>query len=329
MKKPKILVVMKTDEEQKARFKACAGDADLLFLPASEASDELLGTTDAVIGNLSPKRIRTARNLKWMQLTSAGADGYTVPGILPEGAVLTNASGAYGLAISEHMIACLLFLMKNLALYAADQTAHVWQDHGPVASICNSRTLVVGLGDIGGEFARRMAAMGSRVTGIRRHVSAKPDYLDALYASPDRDAFFGCLKDADVVASCLPGTKETARLFDREAFGAMKRGAYFLNVGRGSAVDSLALADALNGGRLAGASVDVTDPEPLPPDHPLWAARNILVTPHISGGDHLRETTERILSIAADNLHRFVTGQRLRNIVDPDSGYRRFEGGET
>ena len=329
MNKPKILIVMKTDEEQKARFRADAGDADLLFLPASEVTDELLGTADAVIGNLSPKRIRTARNLKWMQLTSAGADGYAVPGILPEGAVLTNASGAYGLAISEHMVACLLFLMKKLALYAENQANRVWQDRGPVASICNSRTLVVGFGDIGGEFARRMAALGSRVTGIRRHPSAKPDYLDALYASPDRDAFFGCLKDADVVASCLPGTKETVRLFDREAFGAMKRGAYFLNVGRGSAVDSLALADALNDGRLAGASVDVTDPEPLPPDHPLWTARNILITPHISGGDHLRETTERIHAIAADNLRRFVTGAPLRNVVDLSTGYRRFADGES
>ena len=107
----------------------------------------------------------------------------------------------------------------------------------------------------------------------------------------------------------------------------MKEGAYFLNIGRGSSVDSLALADALNSGHLAGASVDVTDPEPLPPDHPLWNARNILITPHISGGDHLRETTERIVGIAADNLNRFIAGRALRNVVDPEAGYRRFESG--
>ena len=106
----------------------------------------------------------------------------------------------------------------------------------------------------------------------------------------------------------------------------MKEGAYFLNVGRGSSVDSLALADALNSGHLAGASVDVTDPEPLPPEHPLWSAKNILVTPHISGGDHLRETKNRIIGIAADNLGRFVSGRPLRNVVDCVAGYRRFEG---
>lgn len=316
-----ILVTLHIDTSQKQKLIAAAGNAELLFLPSREVTDDILSSVDAVIGNLPPKRLGTARNLKWIQLGSAGADGYTAPGILPEGAVLTNASGAYGLAISEHMIASLLFLMKNLGGYAANQAEHKWKDCGPVSSVWNSRTLVVGLGDIGGEFAGRMHALGSRVTGIRRHKAQIPEYLEALY-TPDR--LFDCLKDADVVASCLPGTPETRRLFSREAFAAMKEGAYFLNVGRGSSVDSLALADALNSGHLAGASVDVTDPEPLPADHPLWDARNILVTPHISGGDHLYETVERIVGIAADNLNRFVNGQELCNIVDPDAGYRRF-----
>lgn len=322
MNTKKILVTLPLDASQKQKLTASAGDADLLFLPSSEVTDDLLSTADAVIGNLPPKRLTGARNLKWIQLGSAGADGYTEPGVLPEGAVLTNASGAYGLAISEHMVACLLFLMKNLGAYAENQAEHLWRDRGPVSSIWNSRTLVVGLGDIGGEFAKRMHALGSHVIGIRRHEAPKPDYLDALY-QPDR--FTDCLRDADVVASCLPGTRETRRLFDREAFAAMKEGAYFLNVGRGSSVDSLALADALNSGHLAGASVDVTDPEPLPADHLLWSARNILITPHISGGDHLPETKERIVGIAADNLSRFVNGKELRNVVDLKAGYRRFE----
>lgn len=323
MDKPIILVLMRTDEEQKAQLEAAANGAELIWLPDREVTDELLGTVDAVIGNLNPAQLKNARRLRWIQLGSAGADGYTEKGALPEGAVLTNASGAYGLAISEHMVACLLFLMKKLDRYAADQATHTWQDRGPVSSIWNSRTMVVGLGDIGGEFARRMHALGSRVTGIRRHDAPKPDYLEALCRM---DRFFDCLGEADIVASCLPGTRETYRLYDAKAFAAMKEGAYFLNVGRGSSVDSLALADALNSGHLAGASVDVTDPEPLPPEHPLWSAKNILVTPHISGGDHLRETKNRIIGIAADNLGRFVSGRPLRNVVDCVAGYRRFEG---
>lgn len=318
----KILVTLHIDSSQEQKLTAAAGDSELFFLPYREVTDDLLSSVDAVIGNLPPKRLGIARNLKWIQLCSAGADGYTTPGVLPDGAVLTNASGAYGLAISEHMIACLLFLMKNLGVYAANQAEHLWKNGGPVSSVWNSRTLVVGLGDIGGEFAKRMHALGSRVTGIRRHRARKPEYLDELYTT---ERLFDCLKDADIVASCLPGTPQTRRLFGREAFTAMQEGAYFLNVGRGSSVDSLALADALNSGHLAGASIDVTDPEPLPADHPLWNARDILITPHISGGDHLYETTERIVGIAADNLNRFVNGQELRNIVDPDAGYRRFE----
>ena len=219
------------------------------------------------------------------------------------------------------MIGSLLCIMKKLHLYGADQSKHVWNDYGNVASIYGSKTLVVGFGDIGSEFAVRMHALGSQVTGIRRNKTEKPDYLEALY---QMDAFYECLKTADIVATCLPGTKETYHIFDKKAFAQMKEGAFFLNVGRGSAVDSYALADALNSGHLAGASVDVTEPEPLPSDHPLWDAKNLLITPHISGNYHLKETHERIVRIAADNLDRFIRGEKLRNVVDFATGYRKL-----
>ena len=219
------------------------------------------------------------------------------------------------------MIGSLLCIMKKLHLYGADQSKHVWNDYGNVASIYGSKTLVVGFGDIGSEFAVRMHALGSQVTGIRRNKTEKPDYLEALY---QMDAFYECLKTADIVVTCLPGTKETYHIFDKKAFAQMKEGAFFLNVGRGSAVDSNALADALNSGHLAGASVDVTEPEPLPSDHPLWDAKNLLITPHISGNYHLKETHERIVRIAADNLDRFMRGEKLRNVVDFATGYRKL-----
>ena len=318
----KILVVMRVTDAQRERLMRSAGGAELVFASGADVTAEMLRSADAVIGNMSPKRLAEAPELKWVQLGSAGVNGYTADGPLPSGTVLTNASGAYGLAISEHMLACLLFLMKNLGGYAADQAGHVWQDRGPVTSVWGSRTLVVGAGDIGTEFARRMHALGSRVTGIRRHPGEKPDCYEAVL-TPDR--LTECLAEADVVADCLPGTQDTAHVFDRAAFAAMKRGAYFLNVGRGGTVDSYALADALNSGRLAGASVDVTEPEPLPPEHPLWSARNVLITPHVSGGGHLYETTERIVDIAAENLSRFVSGRPLINVVDRSAGYRHHE----
>ena len=318
----KILVVLPVNEAQKEKLIRSAPGEELVFLSGREVTEEILRDADAVIGNVNPKLLSGAHRLRWVQLSSAGTDGYTADGVLPEGAVLTNATGAYGLAISEHMVACLLYMMKNLDQYAADQAGHIWHDHGPVDSIWGSRTLVVGLGDIGGEFAQRMHALGSQVTGIRRNRAEKPDYLEGLY---QLDALQECLKTADVVASCLPGTRETYHIFDRDAFAQMKEGAYFLNIGRGGAVDSFALANALNSGHLAGAWLDVTEPEPLPADHPLWNAKNIFITPHISGGNHLPETFERIVGIAADNLARFVAGQPLRNMVDMTTGYRRFE----
>lgn len=317
----KILVVLPVENRHKELLRSCAEGAQMEFIPAKDLTKQLVQDADIIIGNVSPELLRGTGRLKWLQLNSAGTDGYTEDGILPEGALLTNATGAYGLAISEHMIGALLCIMKKLHLYGADQQKHVWGDHGNVTSIYGFKTLVVGFGDIGSEFAVRMNALGSRVTGIRRNQTEKPDYLEALY---QMDALAECLRTADIVAACLPGTEETYHIFDRNAFAKMKKGAYFLNVGRGNAVDSYALAEALNSGHLAGASVDVTEPEPLPKEHPLWDAKNLLITPHISGNYHLQETHERIIQIAADNLARFMQGRELRNIVDFATGYRKL-----
>ena len=317
----KILVALPVEDRHKKLLRSSAQGAQMEFSPAKDLTRQQVQDADIIIGNVSPELLRGTEKLKWLQLNSAGTDGYTQEGVLPKAVLLTNATGAYGLAISEHMIGALLCMMKKLHLYGADQQKHVWGDHGNVTAIYGSRTLVVGFGDIGSEFAVRMNALGSRVTGIRRNKAEKPDYLEALY---QMDAFEECLKTADIVATCLPGTRDTYHVFDRNAFAKMKEGAYFLNVGRGSAVDSYALAEALNSGHLAGASVDVTEPEPLPKEHPLWDAQNLLITPHISGNYHLQETHERIIRIAADNLVRFMQGRELKNIVDFSTGYRAF-----
>lgn len=320
--KYKILVVMAVEEHHKEILKKSAGDSDIEFIPEENLTKEKAEEADIIIGNLSTELIKDSKKLKWLQLNNAGTDGYTKAGVLPENTILTNATGAYGLAISEHMIGSLLFIMKKLHLYSADQKEHIWDDHGTVDSIYGTKTLVVGFGDIGSEFAIRMNALGSNVTGIRRNKSDKPDYLKALY---QMDALDKCLEDADIVASCLPGTSETYHVFNKETFAKMKKGAYFINVGRGGAVDSYALSEALNSGHLAGAAIDVTEPEPLPKDHPLWDAKNILITPHISGNYHLKETHERIIRIAAENIERFLDGRELNNIVDFATGYRKFK----
>lgn len=316
-----VLVVMEILPHYKPLLEQAAPEAEFTYSSIREVTRTQIDSADVIIGNAPAQLIAGTKRLRWLQLNSAGADGYTAPGILPEGCQLTNATGAYGLAISEHMLGSLLCLMKKLNLYMDNQHRHLWQDEGPITSIYGSKTLVVGYGNLGSEFALRMKALGSSVIGIRRNKTACPRELDALY---QMDALEAQLPKADIVAACLPGTKETYHVFNERTFGLMKSGAYFLNVGRGTAVDAKALADALNSGHLGGAAVDVTEPEPLPEDHSLWDAKNVLITPHISGQFHLEETRRRIVAIAAENLKAFTQGQKLQNIVDFQTGYRKL-----
>lgn len=315
-----VLVVMSVTDTHKKQFADLANECRIKYIPASQVIADDVADTDIIIGNISPALLAGCRNLKLLQLNSAGTDGYTADGILPDGAVLTNATGAYGLAISEHMLGMLLCLMKKLGDYRIEQNNRNWTDLGPVTSIYGSNTLVVGLGDIGCEFARRMNALGSTVTGIKRTPSPTPEYVKDIY---QMDSLYKCLESADIVASCLPGTKETFKLYDRKAFSHMKKGAYFINIGRGNAVDTDSLIEALESGHLAGAAVDVTDPEPLPADHRLWSTRGILISPHVSGGFHLQATHDRIISIAINNIRHCIANEPFENIVDMNTGYRK------
>lgn len=316
-----ILAVFPMDEEHREKFKSAAPGARFLFLSKDDIPDEAdLADVSIVIGNPRRRLLSSMKNLKWLQLESAGANLYVTPGLLPEGCVLTNATGCFGLAISEYMIGMVLSMLLHLPDYYRNQAENVWQNQGPVHSIYGSTALAVGLGDIGGEFAKRYRALGGKVIGIRRSNRNKPDYVDELYMMDQLDEV---LPRADVVALSLPETPETHKLFGKKKFSRMKPGALFLNVGRGMAVDTNALCDALNSGHLAGAAIDVTDPEPLPPGHPLWHAKNAIITPHISGGYNLNETYERVFHTCCENLRRYMAGEPLKNLVDFQTGYKK------
>ncbi len=316
----RILVTLPVEDRHRAAFESAAPLAEILYMAADSVTEDILGTVTAVIGNVSAARFKNFANIRWVQLNLAGTDGFTSPGVLAPGTVLTNASGAYGLAVSEHMLGQLLMQIKRLDQYQDAQRKRQWTDFGTVKSIWGSRTLVVGLGDIGGAFARKMYALGSEVQGIRKSPGEKPEELEAVGTFAQLDEW---LTEADFVALSLPGTPATYHLFGAERLARMKPGAVLINAGRGQTVDSLALNDALRNGRLGGACLDVTDPEPLPADHPLWDAPNLLLTPHVSGFYHLPETLERIVRIAVSNLKAFMAGQPLKNQVDFACGYRR------
>ena len=314
----KVLVIVETQEKHRAWLEAAAPDAEFIY--KTDASREDIAEADVILGNPSPRDIDPNGKLRWIQTQSAGVDGY-LGGCLPKEAVLTNATGAYGLAISEYMLAVWMELIKKLHTYRDVQKTNTWKDLGPVTSVWNSTVLVLGLGDIGGEFAKRAKALGARVIGVRRKGTDKPEYVDELILTEKLDEY---LPVADCVAITLPGTKETKGMFGAERISKMKDGAVLLNVGRGMIVDSDALYDALENGKLSGAAVDVTDPEPLPAEHPLWQQENTVITPHVSGGFHLPETHDRIIRIMAENLSAFCAGKPLRNVVDFETGYRKL-----
>ncbi len=318
MEKKKILSVWNLTQEQKTLLENSYPEAEFVYVPGKNVTEETLQGVHAVLGNLPAELLRKASQLEWLQLNSAGANGYCDPGALPEQVVLTNASGAYGLAISEHMIGMVLMLMKRFDQYYDNQKSHIWMDEGPVQGIWNSRTLVVGMGNLGTEFAKRMSALGSHVIGIRRTEKPKPDCYEEQYLM---DALDTELAKADIVALCLPGTDATAHVLDERRLALLKKNAVLVNVGRGVLVDNMALARALYDYKIGGAALDVTDPEPLPEDHPLWDCPNLLITPHVSGGYHMKETFELILQITAENLKRWRNGEALKNQVNRKAGY--------
>ena len=290
-------------------------------LPGQPVTQEDVDWAQVILGNGPAAMLHGSPALEWLQTNSAGVEAYIQPGVLAGDTLLTNATGAYGLAIAEHMLGMLLELFKKLELYRDAQKSGAWQSQGAVKAVYGSTVLVLGMGDIGGEFAARCKALGAKVIGVRRSPRPCPEYADEVHLLEDLDSL---LPQADVVAITLPGTDATRGLMSRERLAKMKEGAVLLNVGRGFIVDTEALCDALERGHLSGAGVDVTDPEPLPPTHRLWNIPTAVVTPHISGFYHLRETHERIVGIFLENLRHFQAGEPLRNLVDFATGYRKL-----
>ncbi len=313
-----ILVVMPFKEKHKQLMTKSFPKE--IFVYERKPTHEMVGNADVIIGNVKPDMLRYATKLKLLQLNSAGTDGYCEDGVLPADTVLCNATGAYGLALSEYMLATLMAMQKKLYQYHDNQQESLWHDEGEVKSICNSNILIVGLGDIGSSFARKVKALGATVTGVKRRITCKPDYIDAIITLSSLDKY---LPEADVVATVLPGTAATHHLFDKRRFALMKKGAYFINAGRGSAVVEDDLCNALESSHLAGAAVDVTETEPLPKDSKMWQTKNLHITPHTAGQYHLAATQDNIVNIAKENLQRLISGKEVINQVDFATGYKK------
>lgn len=319
-KNKNILVVMPVEDHHKETLEQQAKGSHFVYSSYDKVTKEMVKQANIIIGNVDPFYLRDAKNLEWLQLNSAGADKYVKKGVLPENTILTNATGAYGPGVAEHMLAVLFSLQKKLHLYRDNQNQCRWQDEGAVMSLRGGTLLIVGLGDIGLYFARLMKNFGYHIIGIKRRPGQVPQDIDELHTMDDLDEL---LPKADVVFSVLPDSKATRNIFHKERFKAMKNTSILLNAGRGSAVNTEDLCDALIQGEIYGAGLDVTDPEPLQTQHKLWNIQNAVITPHISGDFHHPATLYRIVDIAAGNLQRYMNGETLMNVVDFTTGYKK------
>jgi phosphoglycerate dehydrogenase-like enzyme len=263
----------------------------------------------APVGALAP-------GLRWVQAIGAGIDHLDDAG-LPDDCVVTNAAGVAAAPIAEFAIGRLLAVWKRFDEIDDAQRAREWKPK--FGTLVEGLTLgIIGLGAIGTAVAVRARAFGMTTIGTRRSYKEGQDHpaVDELRGAGDlHDVLARC----DAVVVSAPGTAETENLFDQAAFAAMKPGALFCNVGRGSLVDEPALIDALGSGHLGAAILDVTRQEPLPPDDPLWSAPNIWISPHCSTSQE--RYADKLLALFADNLGRYIRGEELHNVVDRAAGY--------
>ncbi len=283
--------------------------------PASAIAD-----ADAAIGVCDDKTLRAAPQLQWIQLLSAGVEYCVQQALIRERQPLvTNMQRAAAAPMAEHVLGMMLVLSRHFDYFLVQQQRGHWSrsDHYPEPIDLKGKTLLVaGLGGIGTEVARRASAFGMRVTATRASGSAGPDYVSYV-GSPDE--LLKLAKDADFIVNCTPLTPQTTGLFNKEFFGAMKPSAYFFNVGRGGSVVTADLIGALKQGRIAGAGLDVTDPEPLPSNSPLWHLKNVMITPHISGLTPVARDLR--MAILQENLRRYEAGDPMLSVVDIERGY--------
>lgn len=274
---------------------------------------------EVIFGHPAPALLKQASSLKWMCSDTAGVEKYLGDSIWPDPAcLLSNSSGAYGPTISEHIIMVLLMLLRRMPEYSADLAQRKWTFHTPIRGIHGSHVVMLGTGDIGRNTARRLKDLGASVTGVCRSGRSDEPAFDRVLPIDQLDSV---LPQADVLIMALPATASTEGILSRERIALLGSDAYLINVGRGSAIDQDALVEALQSHRIAGASLDVMVPEPLPTDHPLWDCPNALLTPHISGNMSLGLTCDLAVNMFCEDLRRYAEGQPLRHQVDRRRGY--------
>lgn len=307
------------DEALRAEISRLAPDYRLLI---TESDEEALAAKDEIeiaAGRVPLEIVLQGPRLRWYQQWGAGADWLLRhPEMRQREVIITNASGVHAIPISEHVLALLLALARQIpdAVRAQDQRQWRRQEMGEVFELAGKTMVLVGVGAIGGRIARLAAALEMQVIGVRRD-PLRPAAGVARMVGPE--TLDEVLPSADFLVLTAPLTQETERLINEARLRRMKPHSVIINIGRGRTIDQAALIRALQEGWIGGAGLDVTDPEPLPADSPLWGLPNVLITAHYAGCTPAYDA--RALTIFMDNLARYVAGQPLRNVVDKRQGY--------
>ncbi|MBI4166093.1 MAG: D-2-hydroxyacid dehydrogenase [Acidobacteria bacterium] len=278
---------------------------------------EELADADGVLGPINPEMVRAAKKLQWVQVFSAGVEHYLFPELANSNITLTNCKITQGPEIADHAFALLLALTRELNRIIPQQAEEEWdsRSYNPL-ELQGKTAVVIGVGGIGTQIAIRAWAFGMKVIGVNPKDIPHTPYM-AYTVPPDR--LDSVLPEADVVFVSAPLTRESEKMVGAKQFSLIKQGGYFICVSRGKLYDAMALAQALESKHLAGAGLDVTDPEPLPKGHPLWKMENVVITPHIAGRSD--GTRARYLELFKENLRRFGAGEPLIHVVDKQKGY--------
>lgn len=328
---PRLLLDAPLRPESVDRLRSLSTDLDLLDVSA-DGTFTMDGLADPsveiIVGPRAPADLTRVPGLRWLQVPSAGVDHLAADPPWRKGVLVTNARGVYAIPIGEYVSGAILRINQPIATWAADQAARRWPEDRPLAAVVRGRTAVlVGYGSIGREVARQLAALGLRVIAVKPRPDLRTDPSFRVPGTGDPDgtiparivgveALAEAAGEADYLVLTLPLTPESRQIIDAAILAALPAAAWLINVSRGALVDDDALLQALASGRLAGAVLDVFGEEPLPADHPLWAAPNVTITPHVSGA-----TLRFLDDLVVENVRRYLVGEPLLNPIDPGRGY--------
>jgi phosphoglycerate dehydrogenase-like enzyme len=322
-KKPDRVVVRNMfGQDMAAQLRASVAGVEVVGVASTEEAVAAMSGAQAVIGFCDASVIGAADQLHWVQVFWAGVETcVSLPEMQRTDIVLANGQRLSSPAIAEYTIAVMFSLMRNLDGYFGAQLKGKWapvfgQQTAGMGELSGRTMLVVGLGGIGTQVAQRAHALGMRVLATRGSRREGPDFVEYVGLA---DEAITLASRADVVVNAAPLTAQTRGFFDATFFAAMKPSAYFISVGRGQSTVTADLVAALEDGKIAGAALDVTDPEPLPADHPLWNSPRVIITPHIAAQSS--ETLQRVWLLVAENLRRYIAGEPLLSVVNVKRGY--------